>query len=275
MPATQRRIAICIDDVGQHDAINAGARELLARGRVSALSAMVHGPCWDEGRVLLRDARRTADVGLHLDLSEPWGDRRFVRPWRRLVAESLLGRLDTAALRIEIEAQLDAFEHGLGHSPDFIDGHRHVHQLPGVRDLLVQALVRRYPTRPPWLRRTVPRATFAVKPWAVAALGAAGLDRLLQRHAIAHNRRLVGVYGFSDDERCYLHRLTRWLAIMQDGDLLMCHPAWQVARPDDPIARARAVEHRVLCGSAFGRALEDAGIRVARMSELMAATAAA
>ena len=113
-----RRIAVCIDDVGQHVAIHAAARELLAQRRVSALSAMVHGPVWRHAAALLHDAAGAADIGLHLDLSEPWGERRFVRPWRRLVAEALLGRLDMQALREEIAAQIDAFERRLGRAPD-------------------------------------------------------------------------------------------------------------------------------------------------------------
>jgi predicted glycoside hydrolase/deacetylase ChbG (UPF0249 family) len=264
-----RRIAVCIDDVGQHVAIHAAARELLAQRRVSALSAMVHGPVWRHAAALLHDAAGAADIGLHLDLSEPWGERRFVRPWRRLVAEALLGRLDKQALREEIAAQIDAFERTLGRAPDFVDGHRHVHQLPGVRDVLVHELVRRYPSQRPWLRRTVPRETSTAKPWAVAALGAAGLDTLLRRFAIAHNRRLLGVYGFSESADRYRDRLVHWLALAQDGDLLICHPANAGAAQGDPIAQARGVEHRVLCGPAFGEALVAAGVEVARMSTLV------
>lgn len=45
----------------------------------------------------------------------------------------------------EITRQLDAFEEALGRPPDFVDGHQHVHVLPGVRRALLDILVRRYP----------------------------------------------------------------------------------------------------------------------------------
>jgi predicted glycoside hydrolase/deacetylase ChbG (UPF0249 family) len=263
------RIAICIDDVGEHAGVHAAALALLAQGRVSALSGMVHAPAWRDAAPALRDAATAADVGLHLDLTEPWGTRRFQRPWHRLVVEAFARALDAAALRSEIAAQLDAFEQAVGHAPHFVDGHRHVHQLPQVRALLLDELARRYPSEPPWVRRTVPRRPLApgLKPLIVAALGAPGLDALLRTHGLRHNERLLGVYGFDADPHRYLHRLTRWLALAQDGDLLVCHPS-TVIEPDAPLAGARAVEHQVLSHPDFGHTLEAAGVVVARMSVL-------
>ena len=44
-----------------------------------------------------------------------------------------LGRPRAAEIAAEIARQLDAFEDALGRAPDFIDGHQHVHVLPGIR----------------------------------------------------------------------------------------------------------------------------------------------
>jgi predicted glycoside hydrolase/deacetylase ChbG (UPF0249 family) len=258
------RIAICVDDLGLHPGIHTAALALLAQGRVSALAGMVHGPAWRDAAHAMRDAAATADVGLHLDLTEPCGDRRFRKPWHRLAAEAFARALDAAALRSEIAVQLDAFEQGVGRAPHFVDGHRHVHQLPQVRELLVDELVRRYGAQPPWLRRTVPRAG-GIKPWVVAGFGARGLDGLLRQHGLRHNERLLGVYGFDTDNRGYLHRLTRWLALARDGDLLMCHPSAAIAH-GDAIENARTVELEVLSHPDFGRALDAARVGVARIS---------
>ncbi len=56
-------------------------------------------------------------------------------------------------MRAEIEAQIDAFEQATGRRPDFIDGHQHVHGLPGVRKALIAVLAARYAKgTQPWLR---------------------------------------------------------------------------------------------------------------------------
>ncbi len=52
------------------------------------------------------------------------------------------------AVREELRAQLDAFEEVWGGPPDFIDGHQHVHVLPGVRTVVIEEMARRY-TRAP------------------------------------------------------------------------------------------------------------------------------
>ena len=48
MLTPRRRIAICVDDVGQHGGIHHTALGLVAQRRVSALSGMVHGAAWSE-----------------------------------------------------------------------------------------------------------------------------------------------------------------------------------------------------------------------------------
>jgi len=210
------------------------------------------------------------DAGLHLDLCEAGGGGHVGGAWPRLVTQAQLGLLDTTQLRGEVAFQLDRFEDDVGRAPDFVDGHRHVHQLPGVRDVLLDELARRYPSPGPWLRRTVPRGACAAKPWVIAALGAPGLDRLCRQRALRHNGRLLGAYGFADDPPRYQRRLAQWLASAHDGDLLMCHPARSATGPDDPIAPARTVEYLVLRAPAFGRLLAEARVEVERMSRIVA-----
>ena len=268
----RRRIAICVDDVGQHAGIHRAALALVEQRRVSALSCMVHGQAWSDAAQAMRDAAGSADIGLHLDLTESFGARRFRMPWRRLVIDALLRRLDERSLHDEIAAQFDAFERGVGQAPRFVDGHRHVHQLPGVRELLVREITRRYPTQRPWLRRTVPRQPLRAGPKAlvIAALGSHGLDALAERHGLQRNRCMLGVYAFRDDESRYLHRLAQWLQVAEDGDLLICHPA-SAAGADDAIASARLVEHRVLTSAPFAQVIAAKDIDIARLSELVAA----
>jgi predicted glycoside hydrolase/deacetylase ChbG (UPF0249 family) len=60
-----------------------------------------------------------------------------------VTAAALLGRLNLEEIAAEIGRQLDAFTEHFGYPPDHIDGHQHVHALPGVRDALFKALAPR------------------------------------------------------------------------------------------------------------------------------------
>ncbi|MFX7605201.1 ChbG/HpnK family deacetylase, partial [Acinetobacter baumannii] len=69
-----------------------------------------------------------------------------------LIGASLAHRLDASALRDEIATQCALFEDATGRAPDYVDGHQHVHQLPQIREALVEVLVARYTGRLPRLR---------------------------------------------------------------------------------------------------------------------------
>lgn len=268
MPAW-RRVAICVDDFGLDAAVNDGALRLLALGRVSALACLSTAPAWAEAaRRLKAEAAGRADAGLHLNLSEAFAPAQWRRRLGPLIASAYTVGLPMRALRREIATQLDAFEQALDRAPDFVDGHQHVHQLPGVREVLVEELLRRYPGHRPWLRDTAPprdcRAT-GFKHRLVAALGAGRLSRLARDLGFAQNRGMLGVYDFGGSAQAYAERLEDWCEDLPDGGLLICHAATQ-ARPDDPIGAARAREFEVLASNAFGQLLQTQRLSVGRLS---------
>ncbi|MEY2891389.1 MAG: hypothetical protein RJA98_1297 [Pseudomonadota bacterium] len=280
-----------MDDLGLREGVDAAVWPLVAQGRVQALSAMVGGASWARAS---REARaldpQQLDLGLHLDFTE-----RPLLPGSRqalgaLIQQSYAGRLGRAAVRAEIRAQLDAFEHTVGRSPAYVDGHQHVHQLPTIREELLAELASRagsHTSQRPWLRQTrsaVPLLDMApssralgwrerLKPQVIAALGATALRRLAQREGLLQNRRLLGVYDFNTGAAGYLARLSAWLTWAQDGDLLMCHAGLNQGADaaSDPIAAARAVEQQVLASSAWGDLLQARGVQLVPMSRILAA----
>jgi predicted glycoside hydrolase/deacetylase ChbG (UPF0249 family) len=264
----QRSVAICADDFGLHPAVDEAVLALAERRRLSAVSCMSFAPQWPHDAAALRwfDAR-TLDVGLHLDLTL-WAQRAGVRKsLARWVLECGLGAADPGPLRSEIEAQLDSFEHRMGRPPAHVDGHQHVHQLPVVRELLLETLLRRYPGSLPWLRSTRRPGTGGAmgKPWVIERLGSAGLVRLARTHGFKQNRAFLGVYGFKGDAAHYSAHLARWLDLARTGDLLMCHPANGIAG-DDPIAQARLNEYEVLASPGFAELLAEKGVAVRPLS---------
>ena len=264
-------MCVVADDFGLHPAVDEAVVQLVAQGRVNAVSVMAAAPAWPRDAAMLREvAGGRADVGLHLDLTAFPVQAALRQPLPRWIAASLLRAVDGRAIEREIQEQLWRFEQAWGGPPDHVDGHQHVHQLPVVRERLVAVLNQRYPGRQPWLRSTrqprVPGAGMAAafKPWVIESLGARALAHLARRHGIAQNGRLLGVYGFEGDGARYLQRLQGWLVLAQPGDLLMCHPA--VAEvPGDDIAAARVAEFQALSSAAVPALLQSAGVSLGRL----------
>lgn len=249
---TPRTIAVCADDYGLSEGVNQAVLEGVQAGWLTAVSCMSTAPAWREGAApLVAAAQGRADLGLHLNLSEHFSAEPEGYGLRGLILRAYAGRLSAAEMRLRVALQLDAFEQAVGRAPDFVDGHQHVHQLPGIRDLLVQALRERHPAPRPWLRCTRPEPVPALKPWLIAALGSAGLTRLARSAGLAQNHRLLGVYDFQGDAHRYERRLAAWLRAAREGDLLMCHPSLPTHAATDPILQARRVEADVLCSPLF------------------------
>lgn len=272
-----RRVVVCVDDFGLNRRVDDSVIALAQQGRISATGCLVDAPAWQEDAPRLqRECAGLIDIGLHLNLSEAFAGAPSPLPWNQLVLRAYAGALDPNAVRAEIARQLDRFEQTLGRRPDFVDGHRHVHQLPIVRRALVDLLAERHAGARPWLRSCAAPARSPglpagerFKAQVIAALGSRGLNRLARRAGFAQNRHLLGVYGFEGTVAEQQARLSAWLRCAEDGDLLMCHTAWPAAAdPTDPIAPARAVEHQALAGEAFGRQLAEAGLRITRGSAL-------
>ena len=174
---------------------------------------------------------------------------------RQLLALSLSGRLDRREVAAELERQVDRFEAAMGRPPDFLDGHHHVHQLPGVRGAVLDLARRRLPPHG-WVR------VCGDSPWAVLGrrvdvartllIGALGLGfaRRLDRAGIARNRAFRGVYDFSG--RVGYDRLfARFVAQAGPGTLMMCHPGFvdDALRAVEHLTDQREVEYRFLASA--------------------------
>ncbi len=259
-----RRIVLCIDDFALSTGINTAALALAHAGRLGAISCMVGAPAWAQGAPLLRRLDGTSiDIGLHLDFTEAPLQAELGRPLGQLISMAYLRRLPRVRIRREIDAQLDAFEAGLGRPPDHVDGHQHVHQLPVVREMLLAALRERGLRC--WVRGT-DRAPgeHGFKPWLIHQLGGPRLRRLAARDHLTVSPRLLGVYDFTGGAGRYRELLSAWLSSARDGDVLMCHASSErpAGATSDPIAQARWAEYQVLSGEAFPALLGRHGCEI-------------
>jgi predicted glycoside hydrolase/deacetylase ChbG (UPF0249 family) len=288
-----KRVTLCVDDFGMHEGVNTSVLMLMALERLGATSVLVDGMAAAYGAERLTDAMQTGqahvDVGLHLNLSEPLAQSsnetasRDAAPaqakaagFRCMRLPSLIafayGRvLSASAMRDEIHRQCAVFEQLFKRPPDYVDGHQHVHQLPVVRNALVQVLASRYGQQRPWLRRTRPaKGTRILKAHVIEALGGRALTRLATKRGYPQNAHLLGVHEFTSDPLVYQDRLAQWLADSSDGDLLMCHPSTWCAAPG-LLLRQRMAEHDVLTGPGFERQLTEAGVVLSRFAAANAA----
>ena len=269
MPLSLRRLGVCVDDYGSAPGIADAVADLAARGRVQAVSCLVGAPGWKRDAPRLADLGPGVEVGLHLDLSEGRPlSAALARVWPelpqlpRLIAAAHLRALPLDALRDEIAAQLDAYAAATGTAPRFIDGHQHVHHLPGLRDVVLAAVERLEPR--PAVRNTghVLGPGHAFKRSVIARTGGRRLEAELVRRGLAHNAALTGVYDF--DVADYGALVRGWLrAVPAEGALLFCHPAEAAGiAAGDAIGAARPRELAYLASDAFARDLAAAGVEL-------------
>lgn len=256
--ANQDRLArsgtvLCADDFAQSSSISAAIGLLARSGRVDAVSAMTIKPNWLDDARLLDSRAANVQVGLHLVLCDerPLGPmpnssvRGFLPPSDLLARRALTRRLDASELSQEIARQFDAFEQGMGHPPDFVDGHKHCHLLPGLRELVLHATVKRAPNA--WLRSCADRlSSILSRPFRWKAAGSAlwstGFSAAARRRGLITNDSFAGHYDFKRD---YAPLLPQFCSRPGHFHVIMCHPG-DGRDGDDPIATARAEEFSVL-----------------------------
>lgn len=262
-----RTVAVCADDVGLVDGVAATVVELAAAGRLSAASCLATAPGWRAAAARLAGAPTSLELGLHFNLSEGAPlSAELRRHWptlpglARLLAAAALHALPLAAIGAEFRAQAGAFGDALGRVPAFVDGHQHVHALPGVRELVLDAIAA-WPESPA-VRSTgrVPGPGPALKRAIIEASGGRALERALVARGVAHNRVLLGAYDFGAVD--YRALMQRWLAAApREGGLLFCHPCID-AGDADPISAARRREAAYLASDAFAADLAAANVTI-------------
>jgi predicted glycoside hydrolase/deacetylase ChbG (UPF0249 family) len=276
-----RRIAVCADDYALSPGVSAAIRELLAARRISATSVMTVFPEWpDEAPALAAVSAGLSgaiDVGLHLTLTDqaPLGALPSLAPQGRLpplatlYARAVARCLPLGEVEAELERQLAAFSAVWGRPPSHIDGHHHVHQLPGIRDLVVRAAARFGPGGT-WVRVChEPLARLAGRGGAIgkaALIGAFGraTARVAARSGVPVNHGFSGVYDLANPPADMARLFSGFLAGVGAGHLVMCHPgqgdALLAAR--DAVTGARALEHAFLAGPDWPHLLEKANLNL-------------
>lgn len=271
MPSTLKPLVVCADDFGIEPGVDAAIVELAQTGRLSATGCLVTAERFPAAAPLLSGL--PVDVGLHLNFTEFLGLPGFYAPLGKLIALTYTRRISREQVRIQINSQLDLFEHHVKRAPDFVDGHLHVHQFPVIREELLSALTERYGRKLPWLRDTQPTQMSHALPFmqrfkahVIGALGARSLVRQARRVGAIVNDGFMGAYDFSRPHPPYLVMLAEWLKHARVNSVLMTHPA-QSASEHLAFGRDRMEEYRVLGSKDFIALLEKNHLTVARLTQ--------
>jgi chitin disaccharide deacetylase len=144
-----KNLIVNADDLGWTAGVNRGILEAFHHGIVTSTSLLANGAAFDEGV----EAARTAPglgIGVHLNLTDgpPVADRESVKSLLNERGEFagspeslLLRRARRGLLLQEVESEWDAQIQKIrdaGIAPTHLDGHKHVHMLPGLFEIALK-----------------------------------------------------------------------------------------------------------------------------------------
>jgi predicted glycoside hydrolase/deacetylase ChbG (UPF0249 family) len=144
-----KNLIVNADDLGWTDGVNRGILEAFHHGIVTSTSLLANGAAFAEGVEAARSAPGLG-VGVHLNLSDgpPIADRELVTTLLNSDGEfaggpeSLLlrrarGGISLAEVENEWDAQIQEIRDA-GIAPTHLDGHKHVHMLPGLFEIALR-----------------------------------------------------------------------------------------------------------------------------------------
>ena len=144
-----RNLIVNADDLGWTAGVNRGIAQAHRNGVVTSASLLANGKAFDEAVELTR-ATRDLGVGVHLNLNDgpPVAPRELVPNLLNDKGEfeggpdGLLLKIATRGLSLrEVEIEWDAqisVVRKAGIEPTHLDGHKHVHMLPGLFEIALR-----------------------------------------------------------------------------------------------------------------------------------------
>lgn len=273
----ERTLVVNADDFGMTPGVSRGIARAHDEGIVTSASLLAGMPGFDEA-VRLARALPALGVGLHLNLTDGApvlppaqiptlvdSDGRFLG-YRSLTLRMLSGRVRKDELKAEITAQLGRLEQA-GIEPTHIDGHRHVHLLPTLFDVVADAAVAagiKYLRCPAALgEKARPTGIKAARALGLAGFGRLHYGRLTDRGLQTADCFLGAMSAGQENELAEAAErlpelpsgITEWMVHPGEVDstLMFVHD----------LLWPREAQLRWLCSDDAHRAVEEAGLRLA------------
>ena len=283
-----KNLIVNADDLGWTDGVNRGILEAFYHGIVTSTSLLANGAAFDGGVEAARSAPGLG-VGVHLNLSDgpPIADRETVTTLlnndgefaggpESLLLRRARGGLSLAEVENEWDTQIQRVRDA-GIAPTHLDGHKHVHMLPGLFEIALRLAKRhqigaiRVALEASSLRAAL--STGAKQHPAVVmkqGVQARGLKLLardareLAEHAgISTADYFCGIAQTGELTREGVEQLVRSLP---DGTTeLMCHPGYvdaELAKSETRLQASRQKEVEILTDTEIRNVVASQGIRL-------------
>ncbi|MFO9525544.1 ChbG/HpnK family deacetylase [Legionella pneumophila serogroup 1] len=243
-----KNIFLCADDFGLNHGITQGILKMARLQRLSAVSCIVNASSFDVDAPDLLALKNGVRTGLHFNLTEGYflsHPDKLCFGLRELLIRSHLGILNSRLISDELNTQLDHFIKVMGKLPDFIDGHQHIHQFPGIRRIIIDMYEQRLKGKSIFIRSTYPSVNMSGYQAKTKILGITGgkiLSSQLKKTNIPHNPYFAGIYDFSDRTN-YRSLFRQWLNNVPTNTLIMCHPGEGENNDVITVARIRELNY--------------------------------
>jgi predicted glycoside hydrolase/deacetylase ChbG (UPF0249 family) len=289
-----KKLIVNADDFGLTKRVTEAIVDAHRHGIVTSTTLMANGVAFETAMALSRQMPRLG-IGAHLNLSEgkPVSPahripsllnargRLYLTPgrlWKGIATR----RVNLADVETELRAQI-AKIHGAGILPTHFDGHKHVHILPGVSDIVVRLAqeffvpsVRCPLEEPPGLfhlldRRRISRPSI-LKQYLVGRGVSALARRFSQKLAEAGLACPTTFYGISQTGFLDARGILEVLRQLPEGTSeLMCHPGYvdaELARTGTRLLSQREIEVFALRSRLITSFLAGSGIRLVNYKAL-------
>ncbi len=289
-----RQLIVNADDFGLTEQVSRGILDAHREGIVTSTTLMANGGAFDAAVSMSRRAPRLG-IGVHLNLTEgepvspalripslvDRSGRLHLNPGRLLQA-LVTRQINLADVETELRAQI-AKIHRAGILPTHFDGHKHVHVLPGVSDIVIR-LAREFSIpsvrcpleESPGLLEMLDsgrtgRAS-VLKQYLVGRGVSAFARRFTQKLAEAGLGYPTHFYGLSHTGFLDARGIREVLGRLPQGTSeLMCHPGYvdaELARTGTRLLAEREIEAFALCSRPIRQFVEGSGIRLVNYKAL-------
>jgi hopanoid biosynthesis associated protein HpnK len=288
-----KRLIVNADDFGMTEGVNRGILDSHQHGIVTSTTLLATGAAFESAVAAGREHPRLG-IGVHLNLSEgrpvslPAEIPSLVNSQGqlhltpgKLCFAILTGRVRIAEIETELRAQITKVMNA-GIIPTHVDGHMHVHVLPGVSKAVVNVAQEfhipavRCPVEPTTaLRATKARNESLTKRRLISlavSANALKLRHLVRNAGLVYPAHFYGIFatGYLDTQA--IAQILQAVPASADPSELMCHPGYidaALADTGGELQHQRETERAALTSSETLRELSTKSIALVTYRELI------
>jgi hopanoid biosynthesis associated protein HpnK len=288
-----RQLIVNADDFGLTKAVNQGILHAHKEGIVTSTTLMANGAAFDSAVSISRWANELG-IGVHLNLTQGNpvspapnvpslvnADGRFRWTPARLLRAVMARQVSLAEIEIELREQIMKVCKA-GIRPTHLDGHKHVHLMPGVSDVVIRLAVEfsipaiRCPREVApdlvGLIRSANSRTAVIKQclvWRAVSGFARGFEQKLTRAGLLFPTHF---HGLSQTGFLRLRSVLDILANLPEGvNELMCHPGYldaDLVNSGTRLLVQREIEISALTAPIVKKLVADRGIELISYDQL-------